>query len=205
MDIWEANSISGSYTAHPCSFDGQKACTGTDCGDNATNERYQGVCDKDGCDLNPYRVGVRDFYGPGSQFKVDTTRPFSVVTQFLTHDGTDTGELSEIKRLFIQDNKAIPHPASNTPGAQAYSSISDSMCDAFKTAFGDQNDFRKKGGLKQMGEALRRGMVLVMSLWDDHEADMLWLDSTSPPNSTRPGATRGSCPTSSGRPTDVES
>lgn len=203
MDIWEANSISGSYTAHPCSFDGQKACTGTECGDNASNERYQGVCDKDGCDLNPYRMGVHDFYGPGSQFKVDSTRPFSVVTQFLTHDGTDAGELSEIRRLFIQDNKAIPHPASNTPGTKPYSSISDDMCDAFKSEFGDPNDFRKKGGLKQMGEALGRGMVLVMSLWDDHEADMLWLDST-PPGSSGPGAARGSCPTTSGRPADVE-
>jgi len=28
-----------------------------------------------------------------------------------------------------------------------------------------------------MGEAMRRGMVLVMSLWDDYEAQMDWLDS----------------------------
>ena len=25
-----------------------------------------------------------------------------------------------------------------------------------------------------------RGMVLVMSLWDDHDANMLWLDSDYP-------------------------
>merc|ERR1711904_507330 len=52
-----------------------------------------------------------------------------------------------------------------------------------------------------MGE----GAVLVMSLWDDHYANMLWLDSTYPVDSTDPGAVRGSCSTSSGDPKDVES
>lgn len=57
-----------------------------------------------------------------------------------------------------------------------------------------------------MGEALGRGMVLVMSIWDDHEAHMLWLDSTYPTDQTAsdPGAKRGPCATSSGDPKDVE-
>jgi cellulose 1,4-beta-cellobiosidase len=66
MDIWEANSISSAYTAHPCTVSGQHKCEGTECGDNDSNGRYDGVCDKDGCDLNPYRAGVKDFFGPGS-------------------------------------------------------------------------------------------------------------------------------------------
>merc|ERR1712107_299478 len=49
------------------------------------------------------------------------------------------------------------------------------------------------------------GVVLVMSLWDDHYANMLWLDSTYPVDSTDPGALRGYCSTDSGKPTDVES
>merc|ERR1712224_992600 len=48
------------------------------------------------------------------------------------------------------------------------------------------------------------GVVLVMSLWDDHYANMLWLDSTYPVDSTDPGADRGSCPTTSGVPAEVE-
>merc|ERR1719424_2723686 len=52
---------------------------------------------------------------------------------------------------------------------------------------------------------LRRPLVLVMSLWDDHFANMLWLDSTYPVDSTDPGALRGYCSTESGKPTDVES
>ncbi len=57
-----------------------------------------------------------------------------------------------------------------------------------------------------MGEAMKRGMVLVMSMWDDHDAYMLWLDSDYPldkdPNS--PGVKRGPCPRDSGKPWDVE-
>ena len=38
-----------------------------------------------------------------------------------------------------------------------------------------------------MGGALGRGMVLVMSLWDDTDVHMLWLDSDYPP--TKPVCT----------------
>ena len=53
---------------------------------------------------------------------------------------------------------------------------------------------------------MKNGMVLVMSLWDDHDANMLWLDSDYPldadPN--KPGINRGPCPRDSGKPEDVE-
>lgn len=78
------------------------------------------------------------------------------------------------------------------------------MCKNVKQVFGDQDDFTKKGGMKAMGDAMKDGMVLVMSLWDDHAAYMLWLDSTDPPEKTTWGGPRGECPTSSGRPKDVE-
>jgi len=73
------------------------------------------MCDKDGCDLNPYRAGVQDFYGPGKT--VDTSKPLTVVTQFITTDGTATGDLKEIRRKFVQDGKVFEHPKSNIPGA----------------------------------------------------------------------------------------
>ena len=31
-----------------------------------------------------------------------------------------------------------------------------------------------------MGDSMERGHVLVMSLWDDHDVNMLWLDSDYP-------------------------
>ena len=33
-----------------------------------------------------------------------------------------------------------------------------------------------------MSKGLEQGMVLVMSLWDDHNSNMLWLDSNYPTN-----------------------
>merc|ERR1712038_1656730 len=80
MDIWEANRRATAYTAHPCEkIEGAYRCEDTECGDNAADERYDGICDKDGCDFSPYRQGDHEFFGPGSEFKIDTTRPFTVV------------------------------------------------------------------------------------------------------------------------------
>lgn len=206
FDIWEANSISEAYTSHSCTTDGPHRCSGTECGDNAKNERYKGVCDKDGCDLNPFRVGVKDFFGPGSSFAVDTTKKFTVVTQFITDDNTTTGALTEVRRLFVQDDKVHSHPSFNVNG-QSYDSITDKMCNLLKNEFGDTNDYARTGGLNKMEKSLEKGMVLVMSLWDDHDAHMLWLDSNYPTDvpASNPGVGRGTCPITSGVPSDVQS
>lgn len=208
MDIWESNKWSTAYTPHSCSCSGPLRCEGTACGDIETHERYNGTCDKDGCDLNAYRVGVKKFWGPGSGYTLDTTKPVRVVTQFISSDGSPTGDLVEIKRIFIQDGKQVPQPMSNMPKlAKQIDSITKESCVAMKNAMGDIHDFERHGGLKSMGEAIKRGMVLVMSLWDDHYAYMLWLDSSYPLDKppSDPGISRGECPTSSGRPKDVES
>ena len=67
-------------------------------------------------------MGDRNFYGPGSNFAVDTTRPFTYVTQFITDDGTDNGDLVEMRRLFVQDGKVIPNPATNWAGKSVIAS-----------------------------------------------------------------------------------
>lgn len=105
FDVWEANKYANAYTAHPCTFPGYYRCEGTDCGDG--DQRQNGNCDKDGCDLNPFRNGNKNFYGPGSSFTIDTTKSFKVVTQFITVDNTDNGDLSEIKRFYVQNGKKI--------------------------------------------------------------------------------------------------
>jgi len=213
MDIWEANGISQAYTPHTCSTVGQVECTGTECGDiddSNPNSRYQGLCDKDGCDSNPYRYGVLDFYGPGPEFDVDTTKPVTVITQFITDDGTDAGDLSEIRRFYIQENNLYATPSYTIPsvtqgGDVTYSSITDDFCADSRAFFNEtHNGFKDHGGMKAMGQSMDRGQVLVMSLWDDHYAHMLWLDSTYPIDSTKPGDVRGPCPTTSGDPKDVE-
>ena len=48
-----------------CTVDGQYRCTGPACGDTAAGQRFDGVCDKDGCDMNAFRGGATSFFGPG--------------------------------------------------------------------------------------------------------------------------------------------
>ena len=174
MDIWEANSISSAYTPHVCSVNGQVRCDDpVECGDGSN--RYNGLCDKDGCDFSSFRLGDKEFLGPGKV--VDTTKKITVVTQFLTNNNQSSGDLVEIRRLYVQNGRVIQNSKVNLPGIDDYDSITDQFCIDKKVLFKDQNSFNPLGGMKKMGEAFKRGMVLVMSLWDDHFAHMLWLDS----------------------------
>jgi len=202
MDIWEANSISAAYTPHPCDPIDLEACTSdTTCG--VGDDRYSGICDKDGCDFNSYRMGNTSFYGPGKI--VDTKSKFTLVTQFITSDNTATGDLVEIRRLYVQNGKVIQNSVSNVAGISG-NSITEDFCTAQKSVFGDTNSFANKGGLKAMGEAFKAGMVLVLSIWDDYAVNMLWLDAPYPTDApiTNPGVARGTCATDSGKPADVE-
>jgi len=202
MDVWESNSMAAALTPHVCSVQGQYRCSDTECGDG--DNRYGGVCDKDGCDFNSYRMGNTTFLGKG--MLIDTTKPFTVVTQWLTADNTDNGPVSEIKRFYVQNGHVVANSDTNISGMKNYNSITDQYCNDQKTKFGDKNDFEAKGGLKGVGTSFEKGMVLVMSLWDDHEVFMLWLDSDYPTTAptTQPGIARGACSTSSGKPDDVE-
>ena len=203
MDIWEANSQAAAVTPHVCSIQSQTRCEGTDCGDG--DERYDGLCDKDGCDFNSFRMGDQTFLGPGKT--VNTNSKFTVVTQFITADNTTSGALTEIRRLYVQNGQVIQNSNTNIPGMATFNSITDDFCNAQKTAFGDTNSFESRGGLKVMGDSFDQGMVLVMSVWDDHAVNMLWLDSDYPTDASpsSPGVARGPCATSSGQPDQVES
>lgn len=54
-------------------------------------------------------MGNQNFFGPAKN--VDTTKPFTVVTQFVTTDGTANGDLAEIRRVYVQNGKVIPNSA----------------------------------------------------------------------------------------------
>ena len=162
---------------HGCVTEGPHRCDGVECGDNDKGQRYMGVCDKDGCDYNPYRARGNS---TGRARSLGHVQPLTVVTQFLTDDGTDAGTLVEVRRHYIQDGKRVSNPSASAEYG-SYDSISDKQCAAQKKAFGEFDDFTPKGGLKAMGEAMERGMVLVLSLWDDASDHMIWLDATDPP------------------------
>ncbi|KAK0731708.1 glycoside hydrolase [Lasiosphaeris hirsuta] len=201
MDIWEANSDATAYTPHPCKVTEQTRCDGTDCGNG--DDRYAGLCDKDGCDFNSFRMGNQDFYGNGKT--VDTTKPITIVTQFITNDGTDTGTLSAINRFYVQSGKVIPNSLTVFEGIDPVNHISDNYCKQQKTVFGDNNYFGTIGGLAAMGKSLTK-MVLVLSVWDDYAVSMNWLDSKFPgeADATKPGVARGRCEPTDGEPATVE-
>merc|ERR1711976_1083748 len=162
-----------------------------------------GMCDKNGCDIQPHRLGTHNFFGPGSDFQIDSTKPVTVTTQFITADGTDHGKLSEVKQFYQQDGKTIEHPSYSVNGNQ-HNTITDDFCADWVAVTQDGTNFLEKGGLDAVEKAIDAGVVLVMSLWDDHYANMLWLDSTYPVGSSDPGAYRGACSADSGVPADVE-
>ncbi|ESZ97145.1 cellobiohydrolase precursor [Sclerotinia borealis F-4128] len=192
-----ANSISTAVTPHSCDTVTQTTCTGDACGGTYSASRYAGTCDPNGCDFNSYRMGNKTFYGPG--LTVNTNAVFTVVTRFLT----STSTFNQIKRFYVQNGKVIPNSYSSISGVTG-NSITTPFCTAQKPAFGDNTSFFKHGGLASMSAAFKSGMVLVLSIWDDYYANMLWLDSTYPVGSTAVGGPSGSCGTRSGVPADVE-
>jgi len=196
MDIWEANKRATAFTPHPCSTEGPQRCEGDiDCGYGDNGERWMGLCDKDGCDFNAYRMGAQGHYGPGPDYEVNSDLPLTIVTQFLTDDGTDEGNLTEIRRIYVQNGQVIGNAESQIPGVNG-STMTDEFCNAQKKAFEDFDHHQQKGGLKSMGETLKRGMVLSVSIWDDFATHMAWLDAAFPPGEDpekRYGVLRGPC------------
>jgi cellulose 1,4-beta-cellobiosidase len=194
-DIFECNREANAFTPHPCLLpNGQQMRGGypclndKDCGEGSN--RFLGVCDKNGADYNSYRSGDLDLYGFGSQFKVNTQKPFRVVTQFITQDGTDNSDIMMMRRVYEQDGKVID-------GGFLNSQVIQKDKDKYK----EPNHFEQLGGFKTMTESFRSGNnIFVISLWDDSSpAQMKWLDSVYPVGSTTPGSLRGRCDPSENR------
>jgi cellulase len=162
MDLLEANSRSMQYTAHPCGgIHGVYECKGKQCSGGKN-----GICDKVGCGFNPYGLGSRDFYG--LRGTVDTSKPFTVVTQFLADDQIDSSTLIDIRRIYIQDGRSINNSLVHLDH-HLFDSITSDFCRKSRA-----KSFHHHGGLAAMGEALRDGMVLVMGIWGGEY--MSWLD-----------------------------
>ncbi|KAK0646816.1 putative cellulose 1, 4-beta-cellobiosidase [Cercophora newfieldiana] len=195
IDIWESNAYAFAFTPHACKDNKYHICETSGCGGTYSEDRFAGGCDANGCDYNPYRLGNTDFYGKGLQ--VDTSRKFTVVSQFRP---------DRLSMFFVQDGKKIEMPPPNWDGIpNDTSDLTPEFCSAAPAVFGDRDRFEEVGGFAQLNAALRIPMVLVMSIWDDHYANMLWLDSVYPPEKAgQPGAARGSCATDSGVPAEVE-
>ncbi|KIO27346.1 glycoside hydrolase family 7 protein [Tulasnella calospora MUT 4182] len=207
VDLWQANSISTATTLHPCAMSGQYQCTDdlSDCGSSSPDgNRYGGVCYPDGCDYNPYRLDNPSYYGVGPGKVVDTRQKITVVTQFITDSGTPTGTLNEIRCIYVQNGLVISNAAISVSIGVTGNSMNDAYCNHQKLSFGDTNSFQSNGGFGAISRALSSGMVLALSIYDDLDTNLLWLDSNYPPGATGIGTSRGTCSVTSGIPADVE-
>lgn len=139
IDLIEANTEALAWTLHPCK-------------DNK--------CDKSGADANSYRQGFHNFYGKGKT--VDTTKPITVITQFIGNP------LNEVKRFYKQNNNIIEHPGG---------SLTSHSINKWKTLQQEPNTFEQNGGFSSLTNALKQGMAVIVSLWDDQATNMKWLDS----------------------------
>ncbi len=203
MDIWEANNMATAYTPPPLHDASDQIYAAS--GDRAAvaptaASRYTGVCDPDGCDFNSYRMGDKDA-STASARPSTLPRRSTVVTQFLKDAA---GELSEIKRFYVQDGHIIPNSEvqdRRRPG----NSITQEWCDARVNAFTDFDDFNRKGWYGPDGQGPRQAHGLVMSIWDDHAAQHALARLDLPRQGTKAlGSERGACPTTSGVPSEVE-
>merc|ERR1711976_42285 len=90
----------------------------------------------------------------------------TVVTQFITDDNTENGNLVEVRRFYrLANGQEVQNSKPSFESLAAYDSITDDFCQDSKALFDDFDDHSRKGGLKGMGEAMKRGMVLILSLW----------------------------------------
>merc|ERR1712048_849506 len=188
MDLFEGNTVAQQYTTHGC----VDACASfsdgvADCEFGAT-----GVCDQSGCGLNPFRYGPGTSYdeetnneawlGFGSNFEIDTSKKFTVITQF--HDDA-------ISRFYMQDGKRIDLPTlyvgTPTDGKHYEPYTSPALREDFCADIYD--GWNTDGGkpLSQMFRNMENGMVLAMSAWYSQETyengqpvggqtGMSWLD-----------------------------
>ncbi len=172
LDVWEGNRHANAFTVHNCKLD--SLCKSPEsCGDG--DNRYNGLCDKDGADLNPQRSGITNLYGYASSFSIDTSKVFTVKTKFVV--GGD--KLKFINRTFVQDGKTVDGGF-----------LSDDVIAVNKAKFTEKNYHKTLGGLSAFD---LNGLNLVVSLWDDYSAKMAWLDGVYPPGSTKAGDRRGPC------------
>lgn len=115
LGAWELNSIRQAQTIHSCTTNGRTRREGVGCGDNADAialeaYRFEGVCYKNGCDAAPSRPGDNTSYGPGSNFEVDATKPFTHVTELVPDNGADYGNVNEVHQYYAQDGITIETP-----------------------------------------------------------------------------------------------
>lgn len=112
VDLLENNSLFQDMNSLACNISGVYLSTLIDeCGQDT------GVCDEgDAAGTITYITNVTDFYSPAWKYTIDMQQKFIVITQFITDDGTSSGDLIEIRRLYVQSGRVIRNDAITVDG-----------------------------------------------------------------------------------------
>jgi len=140
---------------HACTSPEPEKCSGDEC----TRK-----CDSMGCQFDPLALGSLDYFGPGA--RIDSKEPITVVTQFITDDGTDTGKLSKVRRFYQQHGQTIENAHADEekfPSLLASNTINDDFCGAQKEL---QGTSAGEGYLGRLGQALDNGVVLTAAVFE---------------------------------------
>ncbi|KAI8446517.1 glycoside hydrolase [Phakopsora pachyrhizi] len=172
VDVWQANQVSQTFSAHPCISNKPVTCHGMSC-------KPDTLCaSSHSCDFSSLRAADRNFYGTSKT--INTMKKFRVVTQFITDDGTSSGDLVEIRRLYVQDDKVIENTRILVPRQSfAFNSVTDEFCSNSTAAIQQKDSFKYKGGLEALGRAMDDGMVMVLSLSLGDVSDQILKDPKS--------------------------
>jgi len=171
LDLWEANKWSFQQAIHPADNEGQHVCNGDEeCGSQEEGHRDIGPTDRNGCFMNPYHLGHKKFYGPGEDFTINTEKPFTIVTEFREKDG----ELEGMYQYYYQEGKKIEQP---DYGYGSGNAMTQEWCEKMLDDKKEEPYFLKHGGMPKFSGAVKRGMTMVVSFWDDMATSMNWLDS----------------------------
>jgi len=175
--LWEANKHSGQQAIHPVDETGQIVCEWPDVSDGATpcgsqkgGERDIGPTDRNGCYINPYFMGFKKFYGPGTEYTINTNKAFAIVTEFREKDG----ELDNMVQYYYQGGEKIMMPEL---GYGSDNGMSQDSCKKILDRPGEAQYFFDHGGMPQFSKAVKNGLTMVLSFWDDMASNMNWLDS----------------------------
>merc|ERR1712021_94079 len=157
---------------------------------------------------SPCTLAITKTTAAAEMLAATTARPASraCATRMVATSSTDSGKIKEVKQFYTQNGKTIDHPHYTINGNK-HNSINDAMCKDWVADTKDGTNFVEKGGMQAVDDIFTNGAVLVMSFWDDHYANMLWLDSlypiTADPIADK-GSYRGPCSKTSGNAQDLE-
>merc|ERR1712151_1236483 len=112
-------------------------------------------------------------------------KPFAIVTEFRELDG----EFDGMYQYYYQGGKKIDPPDYGLPSASG-NAITQESCKQILSRPGEAQYFFDHGGMPQFSKAVKNGMTMVVSFWDDMASNMNWLDSNG----------RGSCDAGDGKP-----